>query len=202
MRRVLILAAAALLVTGCTGSSAPQTTIGIPTEPAPTTSTSTTPDAVADFSLTSPDFADGDELADWATASEPNGRCTGDNLSPALEWFGAPDGTAAFAITMRDESAGGYVHWAHGDIPPDVTSVERGGSIELAGVAAQNQGSTQRYYGPCPPNADHKYVFTVYALDAPLGLEEGAKFADFYVALTEHELASATIAGLRSGPAS
>ena len=31
--------------------------------------------------------------------------CTGDNLSPALEWSGVPDGTKSLALTMYDPDA-------------------------------------------------------------------------------------------------
>lgn len=201
MRRILILAAVALLATGCAGPTATETTIGIPTEPTPVGIPSTTPDAAAGFVLTSPDFVDGGELADWATASAFGGQCTGDNLNPALEWTGAPEGTAAFAITMLDRSAGNFIHWLHGDIPGDVSGIERGGSADLPGFVGRNQGVGTGYFGPCPPGPDHRYEFTVYALDAPLGLTDGAGLADFKAGLDGHLLGSASITGNRSGPA-
>ena len=152
--------------------------------------------------LTSPDFADGDELADWTTASAFGGQCAGENLNPAFEWSGAPEGTAAFAITMLDGSAGNFIHWLHGDIPGDVTGIERGGSAELPGFVGRNQGIGTGYFGPCPPGPDHRYEFTLYALDTPLGLTDGAGFADFKGAAEGHVLGTASITGTRSGPAS
>ena len=111
-----------------------------------------------------------------------------------------PQGTQAYAITLIDRGGGNYIHWVHIDIPGDVTSVARGGSVDLAGAeGATNE--TPGYFGPCPPGPDHRYEFTVYALDAPLGLAEGANFADVKAAINAHELAEASISGMRSGPA-
>ena len=57
------------------------------------------------------------------------------------------------------------------------------------------------YFGPCPPGPDHRYEFTVYALDATIGLGNGARFADVKAAIDEHLLGEASISGMRSGPA-
>ena len=150
--------------------------------------------------MASADFADGDELADWATANAYNGQCVGDNDNPALEWSNAPEGTKAYAITLIDRGGGNYIHWVHIDIPGDVTQVARGASDELPGAEGATD-ETPGYFGPCPPGPDHRYEFTVYALDAPLGLEEGADFVSVKNAIDEHELAEASISGMRSGPA-
>lgn len=156
--------------------------------------------AASGFAVTSPDFKDGDELADWATANAYNGQCVGDNLNPALAWSEVPDGTRAFAITLIDRSASNYIHWVQFDIPGTLAGIERGES----GADGGTEGATNEtpgYFGPCPPGPDHRYEFTVYALDAPLGLEQGANFADVEKAIDAHELAEASIVGMRSGPA-
>jgi Raf kinase inhibitor-like YbhB/YbcL family protein len=196
VKRILVLAAVALLVTGCTGSPAPEVSM---TSPSGESSPSPTADAVAGFAVTSPDFADGDELADWTTASAFGGQCTGDNLNPALEWTGAPEGTAAFAVTMIDRSASNFIHWVHGDIPGEASGVARGESADLPGFIGDTNAPEPGYFGPCPPGPDHRYEFTVYALDAPLGLADGVSFAEFKGAVDEHTLASASISGMRSG---
>lgn len=181
---------AALLLAGCGGTGA---------APSP-------PPSDADpsaFAVTSPDFVDGGELADSVTANHFNGQCVGTNLNPALEWSGAPEGTQAFAVTMLDASAGDFVHWVHSNIPADATGVPAGGSGELAGVPGHNAVTPEPgYFGPCPPGPDHEYVFTVYALDAPLDVEEGFSFQRFENRSEGHILATASITGLKSGPAS
>lgn len=153
------------------------------------------------FSVTSPDFTDGGELADWATASAFGGQCTGDNLNPALTWDGAPNGTATFAITVIDESAKDFVHWVHVNIPADVQAVARGEGDALPGSDGATGAGSTGYFGPCPPGPDHHYVFTVIALDAELDVRPGVSYADFAAAAADHILATATITGLRSGPA-
>jgi Raf kinase inhibitor-like YbhB/YbcL family protein len=190
MRHILI-TMAILVAAGCSG----------PGDVTPTASLSSSPAAVSGFAVTSPDFADGGELGDWATASALGGQCTGDNLNPALAWTGAPEGTRAFAIVMLDRSANNFIHWVHVDIPADMPGVDRGASIDLPGADGANQASGTGYFGPCPPGPDHRYEFTVYALDDFLGVGTGVRFADLKPLLEEHALATATITGMRSGPA-
>ena len=198
MRHLLLAAALAIGLTACSTPSDEPSATATPQSPAAVPSG--TP-AASGFVVTSRDFADGEELADWATASAYGGQCTGDNLNPALGWSNVPAGTKSFAITLIDRSANNYIHWVHFDIPGDSAGVPRGGSTDLAGAEGATSEATPGYFGPCPPGPDHRYEFTVYALDAPIGLEEGARFADVKKAIDEHVLGQATITGMRTGPA-
>ena len=59
--------------------------------------------ASAEMRLTSPDMTEGGTLA---PAQVFNGfGCAGGNLSPALEWTGAPEGTKSFVLTAYDPDA-------------------------------------------------------------------------------------------------
>src|SRR5579859_8182608 len=52
--------------------------------------------------------------------------CTGGNLSPALSWTGAPDGTKSYALTMYDVDAptgSGLWHWVLFNLPASTTSL-------------------------------------------------------------------------------
>lgn len=94
--------------------------------------------------------------------------CDGENLSPPLQWSGAPAGTLSFVLLCDDPDApaGTWHHWAAYDIPPAVT--------ELAVDAAQNAKLKQAvndfrkvgYGGPCPPHGHgpHHYHFRLLAL--------------------------------------
>lgn len=175
-----------------------------PEQPDSTTaaSPSSSPTAAAAFSVSSADFVDGEDLPDFATASAFGGQCAGDNLNPDLAWSGAPEGTESFAIVMIDRSANNFIHWVHFDIPADVAGVAQGQSAELEGGDGVNTSPAgMGYFGPCPPGPDHRYEFTIYALDATLGLDNGARFADVKEAIDAHVLAQASIVGMRSGPA-
>jgi hypothetical protein len=156
------------------------------------------------FALTSEDFADGAELPDWVTADALGGQCTGDNINPQLAWDTAPESARAFALTVTDTDAGSFAHWLLADIPAAVTSVDRGASGQLEGVGGKSSLSAAydgRYFGPCPPGPDHHYVFTVYALNAPLDLEPGFTLGDLRDSLGGHVLAVGSLTGVRSGPA-
>ncbi len=184
MRASALTALVALALAGCAASA---------TEPGGSSSGS--------IALASVDVAAGGVLPDWSTASAFAGQCAGANLSPALAWYEAPGESVTFALTMTDQSAHDFVHWIHANIPADTTSIGRGASATLAGIAGTTDAGTTGYFGPCPPGPDHRYVFTVWALDAPLDLPVGFRFADFVSAATGHVLATGTLAAVRSGPA-
>jgi hypothetical protein len=65
------------------------------------------------FALSSPDFSAGGNLADSVLLNGLD--CHGPNISPALQWSGAPAGTKGFALVLDDYEArggDGFVHWA------------------------------------------------------------------------------------------
>ncbi len=104
---------------------------------------------------------------------------------------------------MIDTDARDFVHWMLADIPASTTSIERGASDEVRAAGGKGTLSSEydgKYFGPCPPGPDHHYVFTVYALDAPLDLEPGFTLDDLRDSLEGHILAQGSLTGLRSGP--
>lgn len=194
--RHLVLAAA--LAVGLAACSTPADEPSATPSGSPSDSPSATP---VGFAVTSPDFADGSDLPDFTTANAFGGQCAGDNLNPALAWTDVPEGTESFAIVMIDRSANNFIHWVQFDIPGDAPGIDKGGSTSVGGTYGATAVAEEGYFGPCPPGPDHRYEFTVYALDALLGLEAGARFVDVKTALDDHVLAQATITGMRSGPA-
>lgn len=133
------------------------------------------PDARAgsgSFTLTSPDIAAGKTMA-AAQVFNAFG-CSGGNISPALAWSGAPEGTKSFALLMHDPDAptgSGWWHWVVYDIPAGTTSLAAGAGDphkKLMPAGAQ-QGRTDfgsaGYGGPCPPpGKPHHYYLRLYAL--------------------------------------
>lgn len=124
------------------------------------------------FTLTSPDIKPGGKIGDMFVF---NGfGCTGQNVSPALAWSGAPKGTKGYVLTVYDPDAptgSGFWHWVMYDIPASVTSLPRGAGAPGKQPDVSVQGSsdygTTGYGGPCPPKGStHRYVFTIYAVKA------------------------------------
>ena len=126
------------------------------------------------FELGSPGLADKAKIADKHVFA--GFGCSGDNLSPALDWKDPPAGTKSFAVLVHDPDAptggAGWWHWLVYDLPASTTSLPEGagatdGSKLPAGaVQAKTDFGAPGWGGPCPPAGDkpHRYVFTVYAL--------------------------------------
>jgi Raf kinase inhibitor-like YbhB/YbcL family protein len=148
------------------------------------------------FTLTSTAFTDG-------AAIPVKHTCDGVDVSPLLAWSGAPAGTRSFALIADDPDApaGSWVHWvvynlpaAVSELPENVAKVE---ALDLGG-ARQGRNDFRRpgYGGPCPPPGPaHRYLFTLYALDAPLTLKAGAQRKDVETAMEGHVLGSAQLLG-------
>lgn len=128
--------------------------------------------------------------------------CDGDNVSPALSWSGAPEGTKSFAVTVHDPdapTASGWWHWLVYDIPVAASGLPTGASTEgmsNGAVQARNDFGQRQWGGPCPPKGDdpHRYRIRVFALDtAELELPEDASAALVSFQVRAHGLARARI---------
>ena len=118
--------------------------------------TTTTTSAASPLTVTSTAFEEGD-------AVPVKYSCDGDNVSPPLEWSGAPAASDNFAIVVDDPDAPGgtFIHWVVVDLPAATTSIpeDASGLKELT-----NSRGDESWTGPCPPSGTHHYRFTVYAL--------------------------------------
>ncbi|MDD9371407.1 MAG: YbhB/YbcL family Raf kinase inhibitor-like protein [Acidimicrobiales bacterium] len=122
------------------------------------------------LSVTSTAFADGEPIPVEYT-------CDGDETSPPLAFAGVPAGTAELAVVVRDPDADGFVHWVIAGIPADAGGLDEG-APPAGAVEADNGFDEPGWAGPCPPEGNHTYEFTVYALGEPSGLEAGADAED------------------------
>ena len=129
------------------------------------------PAMAGQFTLTSPDIKAGGRIADKYVFNSFG--CTGQNVSPALSWHGAPAGTKGYVLTVYDPDAptgSGFWHWVMYDIPASVTSLPEGagapGKQPAGAVLGRTDYGTEGYGGPCPPKGDkpHRYIFTIYAV--------------------------------------
>ena len=138
------------------------------------------------FRLQSPAFNDSQEMA------QKYGK-KAENVSPPLDWEGAPDGTRSLALSFVDihPVARDYVHWLVADISPQLSSLPEGAASKPSGWT-----EIKPYVGPFPPSGTHDYEFTLYALrtDA-LGLQPGATLEAFRRAAEQNSLATATLIG-------
>ncbi len=154
------------------------------------------PPVVAEMEITSTAFQDGGTIPLQHT-------CDGQDISPALSWSGAPEGTQSFALIVADpDSPGGdFTHWLIFNIPADALGLEEAipSSSQLASGARQGENGFGGigYQGPCPPPGEpHHYYFSVYALDTTLELEAGATSGQLLDAMQGHVLAQADIVAI------
>lgn len=128
--------------------------------------------------------------------------CTGENISPDLQWTNAPTGTKTFAITMYDPDAptgSGWWHWTLINIPASVRQIAAGassprGELPEGALETRTDFGKPGYGGPCPPpGKPHRYLFKVYALkdSIPLDKEASGAMVGFYA--NQLKLAEAVI---------
>ena len=149
--------------------------------------------SVENLEISSPAFGSMERIPDKYTSN-------GEDVSPELNWSGAPEGTKSFAVVVHDPDApmvDGWSHWVAYNIPGDATGLAEGEKPQAEGI---NRDGNQRYNGPAPPpgHGTHHYYFWVYALDADLNLEQGVLRADLLHAIENHVLEQARYIGTYS----
>ncbi|TLF52773.1 YbhB/YbcL family Raf kinase inhibitor-like protein [Halomonas urmiana] len=125
----------------------------------------------------------------------------GENVSPALAWRDAPEGTQGFAVICHDPDAPlvnngsyGFVHWLLYNLPADVTALDEATTLGTAGV---NDTGSLGYGGPMPPEGHgvHLYYFWVLALDTHTELPEGLTLPELLTQLEPHLLGMNRLVG-------
>jgi Raf kinase inhibitor-like YbhB/YbcL family protein len=121
----------------------------------------------------------------------------GENVAPALEWSGVPEGTKAFAVVVHDPDAplvDGFTHWVAYGIPADSTGLPEGGEGPVQGL---NSMGEEGYTGPAPPpgHGTHHYYFWVYALDEELDLHPGLDRRALLEQIEDHVIEQARVVG-------
>ncbi len=135
--------------------------------------------------------------APWeqGAAIDPRYTCDGDNVAPALQWTAAPEGTVEIAVTLRDQDAPNFAHWAIAGIPADQTSLEED-TVPIGAYEATNGAGDIGYTGPCPPaGSTHTYVLTVHYLGSATNLTDGVAAGDLVDGIAAAELASVEVDG-------
>ncbi|MGD0247594.1 MAG: YbhB/YbcL family Raf kinase inhibitor-like protein [Candidatus Limnocylindrales bacterium] len=145
---------------------------------------------MAGFVLTSPSFDEGGAIP-------IRHSCDGANVSPELNWQGAPAATVAFALIVDDPDARGFIHWVAFDITPGGSSGSLSEGLRTTDTLPQGRNDFGRagYGGPCPPGGTHHYRFTLWALSARLNLSGTPSAAEVRTALTTRVLGQTTLTG-------
>ena len=137
----------------------------------------------------------------FATSMRMDKKYAGDggNLSPPLEWSGAPKGTREFALICHDPDAPmphGFTHWVIYGVPASVTCLAEG---QKPGAFTPGVNSARRrgYMGPYPPNGHgtHHYYFWVFALGRELKLKPGLGREKLLDAISRSILEQARLVG-------
>ncbi len=155
---------------------------------------------VVHMEIRSPAFRNGERIPKKYT-------CSGEDVSPPLEWSGAPEGTRSFVIIVDDPDAPGgtFNHWVIYDIPAQRNSLpENLGRVrQLPDGTKQGTNDFGRtgWSGPCPPvgHGTHRYIFKLKALSVEnIGLKPDASKSDVIKAIEGKVLAEAEFYGTYS----
>jgi Raf kinase inhibitor-like YbhB/YbcL family protein len=147
------------------------------------------PKAPASITLTSPAFKNGHTIPARYT-------CSGKDASPPLRFWDVPAAAQELELLVEDPDAGRFVHWSLLRIPATIHFIAEG-EPPAGTVQTENGFGDRRWGGPCPPEGKgpHRYVFALYAADAPLGLDSGASPDEIRSAIAKHALASGRLTG-------
>lgn len=128
--------------------------------------------------------------------------CDGDDISPPLQWSGVPDTAKSLALIVDDPDApsGIWTHWVVWNLPTATTGLPEHVRQQPKLDTGAHQGVTDfhktGYNGPCPPHgSNHRYRFTLYALDTELSLEGEVTRQRLLTAMQDHILAERQLVG-------
>jgi Raf kinase inhibitor-like YbhB/YbcL family protein len=145
----------------------------------------------ANFVLESPAFQANSLIPEIYT-------CSGKNSPPPLVWSGVPANSHSLALVVNDPDSpnGTWTHWIVFNIPTNTTQLSPNVSLPEGAIQAKNSWGKNIYQGPCPSIGMHRYVFTLYALDITVDLEDSATTDTVLNAITGHVIGSAELVGL------
>jgi Raf kinase inhibitor-like YbhB/YbcL family protein len=127
--------------------------------------------------------------------------CDGDNVSPPLMIHDVPEGTQSLALIVEDpdvptrvRSDGMWNHWILYNIQPNVREIEEG--KEPPGMPGTGTHGGKEYYGPCPPDREHRYFFKLFALSRILDLNPEPEKDELEKAMEGHIIEKCELTGL------
>ena len=137
---------------------------------------------MSDFSITCPDFNEGDEIPKKFGYKF-------ENEEPNISFNRPPSNTTTLALIMDDPDAMGavgkvWVHWLQYHNLTAASPIE--GKTDFGEIG---------YGGPAPPDKRHTYIFKAYALDIELELNEGFSKQELEDVMNGHIIAEAKLTG-------
>ncbi len=154
----------------------------------------------ATMQITSPAFTNGQPIPDKYTGQA-------DDISPRLEWTGAPLNTKSFALICEDPDApmGAFTHWVIYNVPGTATvlsqNIAKTGTLPDGSKQGKNSFGNVGYNGPMPPpGSTHRYFFRLYALDMVLKPDAGADNVRLLKAMKDHIVAKGELMGTYQRP--
>lgn len=188
MRRLLLVA---FLIVGCSGSDGSADNETSSSTPPTTSIPTTTTTEPVPLALTSPVFEDGTPIPVEYT-------CDGADVSPELNIVGVPEGAESLVIIVDDPDAaiGTWDHWVEFDVGATGIAMDVARDAGEIGIAGLNSWNLPGYMGPCPPEGEeHRYFFTVYALNTLLDLPPEVQSEVVYEAMENRVISTAELMG-------
>lgn len=143
--------------------------------------------------LMSPAFKQGERIPMKYT-------CEGEGINPPLLIKDVPEQTKSLVLIMEDPDVpkqlrpdGMWDHWVVFNLPPNLREIKSG--EEPKGTHGIRTDGQMGYYGPCPPDREHRYFFKLYALDALLHLPPRAPKQQVVAAMQGHILTKTELMG-------
>jgi Raf kinase inhibitor-like YbhB/YbcL family protein len=141
-----------------------------------------------------------------SSAFENNGKipsqytCDGQNINPPLTISDVPSQAKSLVLIMDDPDVpkrlradGMWDHWILFNLSPSLTEIKEG--IEPKCVHGIGTSENSNYFGPCPPDREHRYFFHLYALDISLNLPEKTTKQQVLRAIEGNILAQSVLIG-------
>jgi hypothetical protein len=149
------------------------------------------------LTLSSPAFEENGQIPSKYT-------CDGQGINPELDISNVPGGTESLVLLMDDPDIPDNVkatigqdafdHWVLYAIDPSTKTIPEGVGDAL-GSAGLNSGGRSGYTGPCPPDGEHRYVFTLYALKGTLNFIKAPTLSEVRTAAESNMLEKTELIG-------
>ena len=126
--------------------------------------------------------------------------CEGKNINPPLDIKEVPPNAKSLVLIMDDPDVPAFIrpeqmydHWVVFNIPPNTHHIAE--NTTPPGLEGKNTSGQLGYFGPCPPDREHRYFFKLFALDTMLILKAGATKKEVETAMKNHILSECQLMG-------